>query len=107
SECYAYGAEYVSRCCSLFCSLSFSHMVALSPQFPHDLVLSTSVTYKKSLKTGKPSNWFVCVFVCVLVFLCVCVCMCASAGAEIPFLYRGGQYMVKFQSVIPGGGDVN
>ena len=25
------------------------------------------------------------------------------AGAEIPFHCRGGQYMVKFQSVIPGG----
>ena len=25
-------------------------------------------------------------------------------GAEIPFLCRGGQYMVKFQRVIPGGG---
>src|SRR4029434_2398772 len=25
-------------------------------------------------------------------------------GAEIPFYCRGGQYMVKFQRVIPGGG---
>ena len=45
--------------------------------------------------------FYVCVFVCVLVFLCVCVCMCASAGAEIPFLCRGGQYMETFQRVIP------
>ena len=27
-----------------------------------------------------------------------------STGAEIPFRCRGGQYMVKFQRVIPGAG---
>ena len=32
--------------------------------------------------------------------------VCVYAGAEIPFHCRGGQYMVKFQSVIPGGGDM-
>src|SRR4029434_2605536 len=28
----------------------------------------------------------------------------AGSGAEIPFHCRGGQYMIQFQSVIPGGG---